>query len=131
MTEGITGIPGTLAHRGTKLFGEHNAMAQEKQEQNRQFSLLFTVAKVVASVNIAFVIVKGVYGSERFLLRVFVRRSRNERTLMKKRNFPEVCDDEVPTVFQIHGEYISESKIVNYGSLAQLRSHKLNETDNS
>ena len=55
MTEGITGIPGTLAHRGTKLFGEHNAMAQEKQEQNRQFSLLFTVAKVVASVNTGFV----------------------------------------------------------------------------
>jgi len=50
--------------------------------------------------------------------------------LMKKRNSPDGCDDEVPTVFQIHGEYISESKI-NYGSLAQLRSHKLSETDNS
>jgi hypothetical protein len=59
----------------------------------------------------------------------FARRSRNEHALMKKRNFPEVCDDEVPTVFQIHGEYISESKI-NYGSLAHLRSHELYETDN-
>lgn len=49
---------------------------------------------------------------------------------MKKRNSPEVCDDELPTVFRIQDEYISESTI-NYGSLAQLRSHKLYETDNS
>jgi len=40
------------------VFGEHNAcraMAQEKQEHYRQFSLLFTVAKVEASVNVPFV----------------------------------------------------------------------------
>lgn len=60
---------------------------------------------------------EGGYTGQNALFYVFLARSsRNEQTRMKKRNF-QVCDDEVPTVFQSRGEYISESKI-NYGSLA-------------
>lgn len=114
------------------MFGEQNAcraMAHEKQEYYRQFSLLFTIAKVVGSVNVPFVFKvdrEGGYMDQNafFYVFFFALRPRNERTLMKKRNSSDVRHDEVTTVFQVHGEYISESKI-NYDSLAQLRSHKV------
>jgi hypothetical protein len=94
MAEGITGIPDTSSHIGTKLFGEHKACratAQEKYEQYRKFSFLFTVAQVVGSVNVPFVFKAdregGYTDPNAFFYAFFARRSRNEQTLMKKCNF--------------------------------------------